>query len=626
MTFVCPKCRRAYDIPVAGRYSCRDCGPTTILVAAPVPPTPPPKPATPPPVAKPTPPPVAAAPPQSPPKPATLPLVTPTSSPGAAAPTTQPPTPGATGAPPDAPAELPAAAQKKAAELEAAIRAQPNARASYLQLAQLYADHGQSKRGAEILKGYLVLDPQNAFVKSRVQALEGRGVAQRPILIGAGKSSTTTGAATPTRRAQTKPDRRIQAGVAVLALVLIALALRPFLFPSARPVVVESWSAVSPRWSPRGDRIAFLAHRPNGSKWCTFDVASGAVRELAELEASGEPVWAPDGEQLAFVGDSDEDGVWAEAVFVVRASGGAPRRIAYGESPSWSGDSTRLALLCRTADPKLHAEAFHEETPQVCVANVITGEVRKLASRSGTDPAFAPAGDRIVYVVREEPASEAMAEDGEPYSPPGDDHDPASLAESALSGGASNIMEADRGLSREMEARDSAARARPRGGDWPRAKTYLWEANARSGQVRQLTFDGNAEAPRWTARGERILYLVDGSDGFELWWMNPDGSDKTPLGGDDVSILDPETAVVTGDLRHLIARGTVHANEGVAMLMAGAAPADLYDIDIRSRRARRLENKHSFKQAFSLSPDGDDIAYEYTNSKTNTRELWLLER
>jgi len=61
-------------------------------------------------------------------------------------------------------------------------------------------------------------------------------------------------------------------------------------------------AAGSPRWSPTGDRLAYVAADENGRPqlWVRW-MASGAAAKLADLPgAPGGISWSPDGRQIAF--------------------------------------------------------------------------------------------------------------------------------------------------------------------------------------------------------------------------------------------------------------------------------------------------------------------------------------
>ena len=66
-------------------------------------------------------------------------------------------------------------------------------------------------------------------------------------------------------------------------------------------------------------------------------------------------------------------------------------------------------------------------------------------------------------------------------------------------------------------------------------------------------------------------------------------------------------------------------NTGLAKIMTGEEAADLYLVRPGDKAARRLKNRHTFKQRFTLSTDGRRLVYEANDRKTGQSELWLMK-
>jgi dipeptidyl aminopeptidase/acylaminoacyl peptidase len=71
-----------------------------------------------------------------------------------------------------------------------------------------------------------------------------------------------------------------------------------------RQLTNDEHSSASPRWSPDGEKLAFISARDGESQIWTIDVSSGALKKITGLSTgAGDPVWSPDGKWLAFASD-----------------------------------------------------------------------------------------------------------------------------------------------------------------------------------------------------------------------------------------------------------------------------------------------------------------------------------
>lgn len=114
-----------------------------------------------------------------------------------------------------------------------------------------------------------------------------------------------------------------------------------------------------PRWSPSAnvDRIAFQRPRQRGSRWFsvwTLDLIDGEARRVSEVAVSSNaaavtPTWSPDGQRLAFTTIVDPGQTTAagrptgqQDIWVIDADGANRKRLTEGKginlTPSWSSD------------------------------------------------------------------------------------------------------------------------------------------------------------------------------------------------------------------------------------------------------------------------------------------------
>jgi hypothetical protein len=251
----------------------------------------------------------------------------------------------------------------------------------------------------------------------------------------------------------------------------------------------------------------------------------------------------------------------------------------------------------------------------VCLVSAVDGAIRRLHEGTGNRLAFSPRAQTLVL----ERFPEDMPEDA--AAAPSADDELQALADEAVAGGATNVYEGSRDLGRAIEARglDKGGAA---------AVGYvvgnLFAVDADSGAVSALTDDGRSSNPRWTADG-RIVYVHQpaGAPAAQLWVMEADGNGKQPLVKAPVELFDPGAVGIGGD-RVVYAAPVKDVNPGMAKMMTGEEAADLHLARLGDGAARRLKNRHTFKQRFALSPDGRRIVYEANDRKTGESELWLM--
>ncbi len=196
------------------------------------------------------------------------------------------------------------------------------------------------------------------------------------------------------------------------------------------------------RWSPSGDRVAFIAEQDGKPQIFVLPMAGGEAQVITH-SPTGVPqfTWSPDGKRFAFV-QSDEapklpdsrkgedgfeagdDDIYADGAeqpahaWVIPAEGGEAKRLTSGTwslpvvlppsppaSPlAWSPDGTKLAYV-RQATP----HTGDGEKTTVHILDLATGTARPLvgAPRLESTPAFSPDGRHVAYW---------MNRDGDPAS------------------------------------------------------------------------------------------------------------------------------------------------------------------------------------------------------------------
>jgi hypothetical protein len=511
----------------------------------------------------------------------------------------------------------------QAAALEQQITARPEAKGLYIKLADLYQHAGQKDAAVGVLERLVGVDPGNALAKHRIDVLRGTVHHAPPAVVAV---HPVTRPARPVARPPGRGSSRrgLWIGLGALGVVVVAGAFWLFSGPS------RLVAGRSPVFSPQGDRIAFFTDAAGGVALNVYELKTGRSRALGRASGFGGEgagvAWSPDGRQIAFAGPGNGE-MGEESVFVADVESGARRELATGSSPTWSPDGLSIGMFCHER-PQVLATMSSEEGDiptqfgegwyGVCLVSVADGSVRRLHPGTGNRLAFSPQSGTLVLERFPEELPDAAAATGSA----GGDDELQSLADEAVAGGATNVYEGSRDLGRAIEARGLDKRG---AGGVSSVVGDLFALDADSGLVTALTGDGRSSNPRWTADG-RIVYVHQspGASRAELWVMGADGSGKQPLVQAPIELFDP-AAVAVGGNRVVYAAPVKDVNTGLAKIMTGEEAADLHLVRPGDEAPRRLKNRHTFKQRFTLSADGRRLVYEANDRKTGLSELWLMK-
>ncbi|GAB7095164.1 S9 family peptidase [Halolamina litorea] len=135
----------------------------------------------------------------------------------------------------------------------------------------------------------------------------------------------------------------------------------------------------APRFSPDGDRIAFVSGRGDaGNDIWVVDRDGSNLERITEGanphdDKRWEPSWSPEGDRIAFVGAADWHGRdWADEAHVVHVGTGEVDRLTRGLSvtavPSWSPSGDKVAFFAKEV-----AEPWYRHSEDVHVHNLRTG-------------------------------------------------------------------------------------------------------------------------------------------------------------------------------------------------------------------------------------------------------------
>ena len=206
-----------------------------------------------------------------------------------------------------------------------------------------------------------------------------------------------------------------------------------------RPLLAGSGSYFSPRWSPDGSKLAYVAADGGSPQLYVRWMANGESARITGLPDSPDSLaWSPDGRRIGYsmfvpdegpklgkAPDKPEGAKWADPlqvidmvtyradgagylkpgynqIFWVPADGGAPTQLTFGATHagggqiSWTPDS-RAILFSANLSKDWEREALNSEVYRVSIDG---GAPVPLTSRYGPDnsPAVSPDGRRIAYV------------------------------------------------------------------------------------------------------------------------------------------------------------------------------------------------------------------------------------
>ncbi|MFT6048964.1 MAG: dipeptidyl aminopeptidase/acylaminoacyl peptidase [Patiriisocius sp.] len=196
------------------------------------------------------------------------------------------------------------------------------------------------------------------------------------------------------------------------------------------------------RWSPSGDRIAFVSGSEHGNEVYVYWLASGVLAKLTQLENGPSSIsWSPDGTSIAFtmkvnatapviakMPAKPKDAKWAtparitdrlkhEAdgsgyikpgfthVFTIPSEGGTPRQLTDGEfnhngGLSWAPNGTEIYF----SSNRNENWEYEFRNSEVYSVNTKTGAIKTLTNRTGPDyaPMISPNGKHIAYMGYED--------------------------------------------------------------------------------------------------------------------------------------------------------------------------------------------------------------------------------
>ncbi|MGO9257668.1 MAG: protein kinase domain-containing protein [Bryobacteraceae bacterium] len=289
-----------------------------------------------------------------------------------------------------------------------------------------------------------------------------------------------------------------------------------------RQITADGRQNIEPSWSPDGKTIAYHSVARQGI-WTVPASGSGSPHQLAPF--GSRPVWSPDGRQVAFRSVSPNDLAWFDwgsggesTIFTVDADGSHLHQVTVARNPAgqhadpdWSPDGKHLVFAA------LGGMGARASINTLWTVDPASGELKKIATGNlvnQVSPVMSPDG-RTVYFG-------AMAADGfGVYSVPLSGDTPAvALYRTGkdVPGGIAVSRDGKRLFFTRV-----------------RAISQIWQTGTGASPAMALYQDEvvRAKLPVYSPDGKRLAYVVQPQNATQdLWMMNSDGSNATPVVSD----------------------------------------------------------------------------------------------
>ena len=152
--------------------------------------------------------------------------------------------------------------------------------------------------------------------------------------------------------------------------------------------------SIKPKFSPDGNKIAYLSYKDRYPWLYVYDRRTGASTAFSRSVGLNQaPAWSPDGRRIALVLSKDAN----TEIYIKNADGTGEQRLtnhrASDTSPAFSPDGRRLVFV---SDRGGRAQLY--------LLRIDGSDVRRLSFQGGSsyDPAWSPDGKQIAYIVEKD--------------------------------------------------------------------------------------------------------------------------------------------------------------------------------------------------------------------------------
>jgi Tol biopolymer transport system component len=367
------------------------------------------------------------------------------------------------------------------------------------------------------------------------------------------------------------------------------LYVMPVLGGSARKVVSDIDSAIA--FSPDGQQMSFYRVQNNiGTRLLVADAEGHNEKVIGRTDTlfEGSPAWSPDGKMVAMATENWEDGYHTE-IMGYPVAGGAPKSLSShrffnaGQS-AWLPDGSGLIINASDSGP---ASPW-----QLWVARYPGGETRRLTNdlNEYNTLSMTADGKSLVTVEFENRTSMwALPVNGG----------------NAVQATITDVHAGQNGFALFPDGRMLYDTVQPN-------DIELWVCNADGSNAHPLLSGFHfAIEPAITRNGE-IIFVAEKGKGVHLWRANADGSNSQELTS---GILDL-APILSNDGHWVYYTAIGHDSVKIMRVPLGGGKAE---------EIGNPEMERNAATAFSVSPDGTEIAYPEMNPATRQMELTIAK-
>ncbi|HEV7766239.1 MAG TPA: S9 family peptidase [Thermoanaerobaculia bacterium] len=388
-----------------------------------------------------------------------------------------------------------------------------------------------------------------------------------------------------------------------------------------------------PQLSPDGRSVVVLVSRANlkdnrnDSELVLVDIGTAAQRPLtSERRGLAQPRWSPDGERLAFLANASSDATAKRQIWIQSMHGGDARKITDAANGvqqfAWSPDGARVAYVTADEAPKKSDADKHNRSFEIhdddFLINTTTlsshlwlvpsngGEAKRLTSGEWSLPVSRPPGP-LPSPINWSPDGKwiAFSKSDTPYSGNGDTTRIALI--DAASGEIKPLASAQLQQTQPMLSPDGKQVAFTHAHEGERgSENRIWLAPSSGGAATQLAsnIDRNLYRAFWMPDGKSLLVGAHDDTSTSLWLQPLDGPSRRL----DLGDLEPAAPF---SIEASVARNGTIAIVG----STPKRPRELYVLSSLTAKPRRLTDFNAHFETLDLgraeritfSNDGYDL-------------------